>query len=236
MIKIVNGETRYFSEPLTDWVDWDAELDRELERGRREREAAAARARDDAAARRIEAEDQEIERLIQVDRRRGYKRLIEALAQRQKITIEWRERMPVGAAAFANWRKRLIVIPPIGVNHDIDVDLAIALHEMGHIRAGACTNREPHRRDPQVRDWWHCIACETAAWREGMTLYPFTREMFARLQQSLRTYRSKTPAPTEAIAALDRLKGNLTWHEDKQRRRTWQMRLDLVKQWKGMNT
>jgi hypothetical protein len=57
--------------------------------------------------------------------------------------------MPKGAAAFADWRSRRIVIPAV-VD---DEKLAIALHEIGHVLQGECPNCEPHRRDPKVREW-----------------------------------------------------------------------------------
>ena len=47
------------------------------------------------------------------------------LAEKHRITIETRDTMPSGAAAYAQWHRRTVVVPPI-----IDVEtFAIVLHE-----------------------------------------------------------------------------------------------------------
>lgn len=103
--------------------------------------------------------------------------------------------------------------------------LGTVLHENGHGLAGACTEQPPHRRNHDVRAWWHCLECERAAWSAAMDLVPFDRAMFAHLQSSLGSYRSSTPAPADVIHAADRLTGSLAWAEHRQQhfRRQWRL-------------
>ena len=61
--------------------------------------------------------------------------------------------------------------------------------------------------DPSERRWHHCAFCETEGWRIAMTLAPFSREMHARLRQSLTWYRQRTPA---SAATLD---NSIAWQE-----------------------
>ena len=115
--------------------------------------------------------------------------------------VEERTVMPFGVAAFFDSRTRTAVVRPI-TNEET---FASRLHEFGHGIVGPCPQREPHRIDPTVRDWWNCIACETAAWRAALDLVPFTLPMFQRLQASLGTYRRTTPAGPAALRELDTL-------------------------------
>lgn len=154
-------------------------------------------------------------------------RVIELLAKAHRFTIDTRTEMPKGAAAFANWSTRTVTIPPV----TDEQTFATALHEVGHILAGECPRSEPHRPDPKVTRWHHCIACEREAWRVAMTLVPFSRAMHARLQQSLRTYRRTTPASAAEIARLDQLAGTVTWAMAYSKRRRWQDRLGAVERW-----
>lgn len=131
-------------------------------------------------------------------------------------------------SAYFVWPKGPIVAPEItGMD-----SLALVLHEDGHGVAGVCPQREPHRRDLSVRDWWHCIACETAAWRAALDAVPFTLPMFRRLQSSLRSYRAVTPASSAALAELDRLISfTATFAVPRQRKVEAQQRRELVRMW-----
>ena len=207
---------------MRDWIDWDAEYDRLMERSRAERAAAEAKAEQEAARRTQEHEDSEIAALIKNDPVCGYTRLVEALARRHGITIEWRSVMPAGVDGYAG--RRRITIRPIDRTAP-EVRAAVGLHEIGHVLAGRCPNRGAHRRDPEVLDWWQCMECERLAWANALRLYPFTKRMFERLQSSLRYYRQRTPASAGVNAATERMV-RLGWHEDRQRRAQWASRVE----------
>ncbi len=126
------------------------------------------------------------------------------------------DHQPPGVAAFADWQRRHITVPPV-----VDEEsYATSLHETGHILSGACTGEAPHYRDPQVQDWHCCVACEVAAWRVAMRLArpAWTRVMHARLTRSLVRYRRKTPAWKEALHDLDATASTLAYCVEKQRR------------------
>jgi hypothetical protein len=166
----------------------------------------------------------EIERLLPTmtvaEQARAYTEIAESLALEHDYTIEWRRpsAMPKGASAYADWSRRRIVVPTIeGPIDQVEQRFAIKLHEAGHILAGPCRGAD-HQPDPTVKDWHHCLRCETLAWERAMELWPFSREMFGRLQWSLGTYRRKTPGPATAVAALDRQCSNLTYAEHVHRR------------------
>jgi hypothetical protein len=146
-------------------------------------------------------------------------RVCELIEAKHGIRVECRTDIPGDAYAYADWSRRTIVLPP----GDDDENCAVRLHEDGHIIAGQCTGREPHRPDPSVTRWHHCIACETEAWRIAMTLVPFSREMHARLRRSLQSYRRKTPASPEALKQLDQVAGTVAWATERHKRKRWQM-------------
>jgi hypothetical protein len=202
MMKIVNGEPRYFSEPPFDWVDMHAEIDRTMERA-----AAARQLRDEEAAalRLIHSSSTRVE---------GYRRYFDVLVRRHNIKVEWRTAMPDGVAAYAISRRRTIVVPPIVS----DQDFAVCLHEAGHCIAGKCSNKEPHRRNPAVTDWWHCVACETEAWEIAMRIAPFTEAMHEHLRRCLATYRRITPASAAAVTTLDHVASFTGYAKAKQAR------------------
>jgi hypothetical protein len=141
------------------------------------------------------------------------------LVEKHDVTVEERTVMPEGVAAFANAATRTIVVPPM----TDAVTFAHRIHEIGHVLAGECSGREPHRRDPTVKSWTHCLKCETDAWEIAMRLVPFSRPMHDTLRSGLRTYRRTTPAPYSEVVRLERLSGTLAWLEDRQRRmkRQW---------------
>ena len=205
-MRIVNGEERWFAEPnpYENSIDWYAELDRERERlelVRSVREARERQARERERAARVRNNLATLMPLINggsVDAMRRYCELLEA---EHGITAEFCMEFPAGASAYAVWNKRHIVVP-----HTVDaITFAIRLHEDGHILAGPCPQREPHRPDPKERRWHHCIACEVDAWEKAMSIAPFSREMHTKLRRSLETYRRTTPAATSQVGRLDRL-------------------------------
>jgi hypothetical protein len=111
--------------------------------------------------------------------------VVKLLAEKYGKRIEVRAVMPKGAAAYANWATGTAVIPPI-----VDAaTFAQAIHEIAHLIAGPCSRREPHRPDPSVTRWHHCVACERRAWEIGLSLVEFSRGMFKELQRGLRSYR-----------------------------------------------
>jgi hypothetical protein len=161
----------------------------------------------------------------------GMRQVIALIGEPDRITVDVRQQMPEGASAFAIWQTRTIVIPPI-----VDGEtFAVALHEAGHVLAGDCTGREPHRPDRSVTRWHHCIACEVNAWAEALKLAPFSRAMFERLQQSLRTYRRTTPAAAAEIARLDRVAGTVNWALEREKRRRFaEMEARLARARRGL--
>jgi hypothetical protein len=151
------------------------------------------------AERRLTDEEIDARRLMRAaDPVPGYQKLVAVLCRRHHITIETRDTMPPGVAAFSVWRSRTIVIPPISTASAF----AVALHEIAHVLAGACPLTEPHRRNPAVTNWHHCLECERQAWEGARRLVWFLPVMFKRLQQSLNVYRRTTPAsPAVRMAA-----------------------------------
>jgi hypothetical protein len=150
------------------------------------------------------------------DRATAYTAIVESLAREHNATVEWRHPSQIkGASAYADWTTRTIVVPRI--DSDVEERFAVCLHELGHVVAGRCRGAD-HQPDPTVKEWHHCLRCETLAWERAMELWPFSREMFGRLQWSLGTYRRKTPGPATAVAALDRQCSNLTYAEHVHRR------------------
>ena len=126
--------------------------------------------------------------------------------------------MPSGAAAYARWSTRTVVVPIIsGTREEIGQGAAVLFHECGHILAGDCRGGD-HQRDPNVKWWHHCLKCEQLAWEKAMQLWPFNRTMFDRLRTVLESYRRGTDGPATAKAAVDRQRSTLTWAEDRQRR------------------
>jgi hypothetical protein len=150
------------------------------------------------------------------------------LAKKHRFTVEVRTTMPSGASAYADSRRRNIVVPPIT---DEDT-FAVCLHEAGHILAGECPRREPHRPDPTVTRWHHCLECEVSAWQHAMQLIPFSRAMHERLAESLQSYRRSTPGSAAAVERLDRLAGSVSWAEDVSRRRREREREAFAAHWR----
>jgi hypothetical protein len=155
-------------------------------------------------------------------------RIAAAIAAIHAITVDVRTRMPAGVGGLANWQRRAIVVPPI----DSVESFAVFLHEAGHILAGPCTDRTPHRRDHAVREWHRCLACEVDAWERAMALVPFTRAMHGRLRQCLATYRRTTIGPKAAVEALDAISGTVTWARAKQARVRFNDKLAFVERLK----
>lgn len=144
------------------------------------------------------------------------------------LYVEERTNMPSDVSAFFTWRTKTATVPPI-----IDAEtFAVRLHEFGHGIAGECPRLEPHRPDPTVRQWHHCIACETAAWRAALDAVPFSLGMFRRLQSALRTYRGMTPASSAALSELDTLVSfEKTYAIPRQERVVAQHQRELVAMW-----
>jgi hypothetical protein len=219
-MRIVNGEPRWFTEPeRVDWVDWDAEWLRDRERTeaeRKERVIAEAKARDDADEDRIFALIQSHDAGERLD---GYRRHLDLLGRRHRWTVVYHE----SSGGHAGWRSRIIHGPHIRSEEAA----AVHYHEGGHLLAGECPNDGAvHRRDPSVHEWWHCVACETAATSRALQLAPFTRPMFDRLAGGLRSYRAGTPAPQREIEKLDALAGTITFAEHQSKWRKWQDRVE----------
>ena len=203
------GDSRYEMGP-----SWEQ---RERERKRQAREAEEKAAAEAGRLRAVDLRLETVTRAVETGSIVAMRKMIEFLAEKYRFTVETRTRMPAGAAAYANWRTRKIVVPPI----TDEETFAVNLHEIGHILQGQCPNREPHRVDPSVREWWHCLECESDAWRRALRLAPFSKEMFARLQSSLRHYRRTTPGSAEAKQRLDQVAGTVMWATEKQRWDRW---------------
>lgn len=147
----------------------------------------------------------------------GRKKVGESIARQHNTTIRGSLSIPPGISAYAEVRTRTIVVPPDW--YDSDAGLAEFLHEQGHVICGECPRTEPHRQNPAVRAWAHCLACERHAWAMALQIVPvFTPAMFTRLQQGLAAYRGSTPAPAAAVVAADRLMSTLTYDDHLQAR------------------
>jgi len=211
------------------WVPHDAAR-RAQEHAEAVRVAARlARERQEAETRQQAAEALELaaaRRAAELGSVDAMRRICESIERTHRITNETRSVMPLGVAAFAEWRQRHIVTPPI----TSETAFAIRLHEVGHILAGECTNREPHRRNPEVMDWSHCVECERAAWAQALKLVPFSRAMFERLKASLTTYHRRTPAAVGVVAAVRRLSSDTTYAEMVNKRLAQQVRCDQIEE------
>jgi len=191
-----------------DWADDYAELDRALERGRREREEQRERDRRAVAAQERTA----IDALIKRDPIAGGRQLIEALARDHKITIRWIAR-DEPARAIPN--RSIVWIWPV-----LDEDTcATALHELAHVVNGTCPGMLPHQRRTGG-----CVECEVRATSRAQQWFPLTKRQHTYLGRCLRTYRD-TPAPRDAVQRLDALASPLAWYRDRQRRVEWEGRL-----------
>jgi hypothetical protein len=192
------------------------------------REAAAAKARAEAAR---QAELRSLMPSAERGDVAAMRRIAALLADGCGYIIDYRSAAELsarGVGAYFVWPRGPIVAPPIT---DLE-SFATFLHEYGHGVAGVCPGREPHRPDPSVRDWTHCIQCETDAWKAATEAVPFTLEMFRNLQWSLRIYRGMTPASAAAIGALDTLASfEKSFAEPRQRKVETQLRQELVTQW-----
>lgn len=152
---------------------------------RRRREEAERKRQAVAAAAKLHAEEDECFRLIssarEGDRLEGYRRHLSLLAQRNRTTI----RHHASDGGHAYWYSRTYYAP----YPSDEAKAAVGYHERAHIIEGSCPNDGTvHRRDPGVREWSNCVACETAATRRALSLAPFTRGMFDRLARGLRSY------------------------------------------------
>jgi hypothetical protein len=208
------------------WALTTIPSDRELAaREQRAREAAAAKAAIEAARKaELAAVIPRAERGDLEAMRRVADLLNDAFGFRP---IEYRQQI-TDASAYFTWPKGPAVCLPI----TDEVTFAVVLHELGHGVAGRCPGREPHRPDPTVKRWFHCLECETAAWTEAMKMVTFSLPMFRRLQWSQRTYRDMTPAGPEALEALATLTSfEQTYAAPKQRRAEMQLRQELIAGW-----
>ena len=162
------------------------------------------------------------------DRLEGYRQHLHILGRQHRFTITFHD----SSGGHADWSRRSIHMPHL---RD-EAAAAVGYHEVGHVLEGACPNDgTAHRRDPTVKEWWHCVRCETLATSRALTLGPFTRPMFDRLARGLRRYRASTPASAAEVERLDRLAGTITFAEHQQRWRKWWDRIDRQAQLKGRN-
>lgn len=216
-------ELDFWGRPIT-WRDTVAENERALEFYARE---AAKKAKAEAARQLDRDEARALQLLHRSDPIPGYIAYAEIIEKRHGITVEFRTVMPAGAAAFANWQSRTVVVPPT----EDEQTAALRFHEDFHIIVGECPGTEPHRRDLRVQQWWHCLSCESAAWAAALKAVPFTRAMFARLQESLAINRGMTPGSAAAVAALDNVASSDNYARLRQQRLEDGYRRELVAQW-----
>jgi len=145
--------------------------------------------------------------------------LLIAPAYRLRVRVVWEDTMPEGALGWANFRTRTVHVLPV-TSEDRAATLA---HELGHVahydREGKCLRCGPaHHRDVREDRWWHCLACEEAAWRYGMALCPFTAVMRTSMRRSLTHIRRTWKATPAARSAVDALTGTLADARARQRR------------------
>ena len=152
-----DGSPRYFSPAPDMRPDPDAESMRFLERLEAERVSRLAAQEQERAEQTFRAEKAAALSLMDTARAvEGYQRFVAAVCDRFKIRMEIGVNPNYLGAAWSRARK--IHVRPI-----VDAEtFAVALHEIGHILAGECSRREPHR--PVIEDGCYlCIACETSA-------------------------------------------------------------------------
>lgn len=154
-----------------------------------------------------EREDADIAAEIERDPVEGGRRLVETLARRHRITIDWRQpaRMPRGVLGRADWKRRSILIPVFGgTAGEAPAQFAVALHELAHILSPRCSEKVP----PHQRPWrGGCLFCEVIAWRLSLELsvVAFTAKMFEALKRGLEASIAEYPAPPAAVAAAREL-------------------------------
>jgi hypothetical protein len=135
-------------------------------------------------------------------RLQGFRACAAVLIRRHQLDVTWRD-----GRATASMQGRHITCPPI-----VDAaTFATFLHETGHALNGPCRG-DLHRRDVRVTQTWACLHCEERAWWTALTLAPFSKLMVRRLQASLATYRIRTPAPRQVLAAADALLSERTYY------------------------
>ena len=96
-------------------------------RERLEREATEERSR---LLEKIAREDRDVTALIGRDPIAGYTALIEALARRNQITVNWVDALPPGVAGTSSEQERRIQAYPIGRIESPETSAAVALHEI----------------------------------------------------------------------------------------------------------
>lgn len=171
----------------------------------------------------LEREDVAIAAAIERDPVAGGKRLIETLARRHQITIDWREpaRMPRGILGRANLSRREVLLPVFRDAAQATDQLAVGLHEVSHVLAPTCPERVP----PHQRPWREgCLECERQAWSRAMELWPFTPAMFRMLRWGPKTAIGLYAAPQEAVAAAKALMQPAALEENQRRRHASQDR------------
>jgi hypothetical protein len=184
-----------------------------------------------SALARLQARQDAVMRSLGLPTAADYRAHVDRVLERHKIRAVWKrlEDMPPGASAYADWRTRTITCPPV-----CDAEsFAVALHECGHLIAGVCRG-EGHYRDPAVRAWHHCLACERLAWSHAIRLsrpIPWSRVMQARLRRSLEIYRRQTPAWPRVKAEAARLTLERSRLEEMQARLTRLTTMAERQQW-----
>ena len=124
--------------------------------------------------------------------------------------IAWRYTADPGEWCAWPARRVVSVPPPCDL-----VALAICLHECGHVAIGVCPRTGLHFDSRRG-----CLQCETNAWRQACTWFPFSRDMRERMRAALRSYRRGVRAPYEAMQRADEALGSVRALEA------------LVKRWK----
>ena len=119
------------------------------------------------------------------------KRLVDQIAQRERITIYWLSDDHRQQSASASPAGRYVRLHPIRTM----ADCACALHEIGHVVNGVCPGTGRHLRDVRVTTSFACLECERRSWEIGLQLFPFSAPMYQELSRTLRTYARQHPGP-----------------------------------------
>jgi len=177
---------------------------------------------------RIEREDRALADQLERAPLAGAKAIIATLAKRHQIEIRIAQIMPDGAHAYALPAQRAVGLPPLTALSKVSEELAVALHEFGHVLIPACTRKAPHLQD-RVSGNGCCFQCEVNSWEKSMALWPFSESMFRTLGEYLRRSATTMTSTAQGIEAADKLVSRKTFEAYVAARADYQRRLEQLR-------